>query len=248
MDDPDDALEIELTRTAMVPQVDEEGRPRHFAPFGAHRDPCSVCTSRCCRWTVRASVADVVLFCVALSVPYWAGFRLIRAYDPKAFRLDDPPRYWTGDDARPGDLRAEFVLLRNADGACAHLMDLGGHFRCGVYDARPSACRLYPVSWTSKTRKGAPPMVLCPAPFAVGPQRASDFRRDIARSIRGWEIHEAIHTEWEQADLGLDGRRTEDRLAGFVLSRAADRLGVSVDGVLDGRTGQERMMEAMRFR
>ena len=244
MTDADDELEIKLTQHALVPLVDADGQPRQFAPFGAHPDACSVCPSRCCRGTVRASVADVVRFCTALKVPYRAAFTLVWSANGTGFILDEAPAEWAIDDVDVRPIRADFALRQDANGQCAHLTDLGGHFRCSVYDARPSACRLYPISWSSKDRIGGPPMVFCPVPYAVTPTMEADVRREIAWSIRGRTLHDTLAEEWENEDV--DGPRTPETMTRFVLTRAAERLGESPELLFDDRTSTERMHAAVR--
>ena len=76
-------------------------------------------------------------------------------------------------------------ILEGARGA-------GGTERCGVYGARPSLCRVYPMSWSSDVAKGNPGMILCPVPYAVTVADERQFIADIVRSIEEWGRHDEL--------------------------------------------------------
>ena len=77
--------------------------------------------------------------------------------------------------------RAEIQLKRSEDGACHALVRLGGYERCGVYAARPSLCRLYPMTWTSDVAQGGPEAVLCPIPYGFTEADERNFVREAER-------------------------------------------------------------------
>lgn len=226
----EDPHQIRLLPQAMTPLCDEAGAPRGFAPWKPVIDACSLCPARCCRMTVRCSVADVVRYCKVLDVPWQAGFRLVPGEGPQTFDVA------TADGVRA----VEFALHQAPGGDCANLVEHHGYWRCGAYDARPTPCRLYPVSYDAATRKGGAG-VLCLVPYGVTPEREAALKAEIARSIEGWTEHQRIADAWR----AVVGPRTEAAMAQFVLTEAAKAFGADASRLLASDSPQERLRQQM---
>jgi Fe-S-cluster containining protein len=222
---------LRILRNAMVPLVDEHGKARHFGPYKPTLDACKICPARCCRYTVKVSIVDAVEFCVTLGLPFFAGLQLVMSEKERSFRVDHDaqvfqnvdPDYWQGS--------AEIALKRREDGACAHLLDIGGFERCGVYSARPSTCRLYPIVWESEEARGGPAVISCPVAYAVTPKMEEAFYFDAEQSIERWKIHDEILRAWHE-------RSEDESLWGvldfleFAVPLAASHLGIEAADVL----------------
>ena len=230
---------VRILRNAMTPLCDEHGRPLHFGPYKPVVDACSVCPARCCRLTVKVSVPDALHFCATLSLPFFAGLRIIPSTSPRAFKVDRDPILHAGEEAWPGT--AEIALKRRDDGGCGFLIDIGGFERCGVYSARPSTCRLYPMTWTSDSCEGSPPLVMCPVPYAVTPEAERIFVEDANRSIEHWSMHEAIIEAWH----AREGEHSVDAFLRFAIGTAAERMGIDASRVLDRASPFERLHSGM---
>ena len=74
----------------------------------------------------------------------------------------------------------------------------------------------------------------------------SDFYRDAAESIENWQLHDELLEEWETSSEN-DFPRDALTFLNFVLSRAAERRGVELEGVLDAGTPFERLAQAMKY-
>ena len=220
-DSSDNPNQIRLLRHAMVPLATEDGARRQFGPYEPIINACEVCPARCCHWTVRCSIADVVRYLGTLALPYRSGFTFIRGDSDESWPVDVAPD--DSADAIDPTQAVDFVLHRRDDGSCANLVDHGGHLRCSVYAARPTTCRLYPVSWESKERQGGGQVIFCPVPYGVTPSRETQLRADIEWSLEGWKLHREILEEYRAASF--DEPRTADHVARFAIPRAAERLG-----------------------
>ena len=228
----DDKPSIRLLRHAMTPLCDDLGKPRAFAPWKPVVNACSLCPARCCRMTVRASVADVIRFCRTLDIPWSAGFRLLLGESEAAFEVETPD----------GPRHLAFALHQDAHGDCANLVNRAGHYRCGAYEARPSACRLYPVAYEAGERRGGADYVLCMVPYGVTEQRERDLKVEIAASIDGWAQHRRIAEAWR----AHDGPKDEGSMVRFVLSAAAQEAGMSTETLLTEATPEVRLHALMR--
>ncbi|MBK6683116.1 MAG: YkgJ family cysteine cluster protein [Deltaproteobacteria bacterium] len=233
---------VELLRHAMTPRTDAEGRPlTKILPYLPIKDPCQLCPAKCCKLVVKVSVPDAVHYCRTLGVPFFAGLTLAASTDEKrGFLLDRDPRVVAPEAAWPG--RGEIQLRRRENGYCQGLVEVGGYERCGVYGARPTFCRTYPVSWTAETVQGGPPAILCPVPYALPPDVEANFKADIERQIDLWALHDRLVLEWNQAS---DQPRTIEAWLPFVLGRAGAELGVAVDPIITEGDGSQRLYEAM---
>ena len=228
----DDPHQIRLLPTAMTPLATEAGAHRRLGPYRPHLDACALCPARCCRMTVRCSVADVVRFCHVLQLPWQAGFRLIPGNSPESI----PAR---GAD---GVVDLDFALHQKSNGDCANLVEHRGYWRCGAYAARPSPCRMYPVSYDAATRRGGTPFVQCPVPWAITPEVEARLRIDIATSIEGWALHQQVRRAWVEAGADQDGAA----MARFVLARAQQALGLEGPARLEEAPPEARLVTAMR--
>lgn len=232
MSEGDDPQRVRILPQAMTPFCEEDGTPRRFAPWKPVVDACSLCPARCCRMTVRCSVADVVRYCRVLDVPWQAGFRLVPGEGPQTF-----------DVAVEGGLRPmEFALLQKEGGDCANLVDHRGYWRCGAYEARPSPCRLYPVAYDAEARRGGASYVLCMVPYGITPSREEELEAEIGRSIDGWAEHQRIADAWREEV----GPKTERAMVQFVLTRAAQRFDFDADRLLATDTPDARLHVLMR--
>ena len=237
---------LKIIRNAMVPLLDEHGKPRGFGPYNGVVGACNICPARCCRYTVKVSIPDALRFCKVLGVPFFAGLNLVASDSVRAFTVSYDSRLFP--DVSEDDFcgKAEIALNRREDGGCSHLVEIGGYERCGVYSARPSTCRLYPVVWESEVARGGPPIISCPVAYGMTPKMEADFYRDASESIENWQLHDELVERWEMSSED-EFPRDAMTFLNFVLSRAAERSGIELAGVLDHGTPFERMAEAMMF-
>lgn len=123
------------------------------------------------------------------------------------FRLDGGARHWL------------IYLRRHAGGACRFLVGPDGAQRCGVYAARPGACRTYPAA-LDDGRPIFSAHAICPperaaawsARLATGDRAALDdlaARERYAMALERWNLEVVGHT------------RTVDELIAF-MSAALD--------------------------
>ncbi len=209
---------------AMTPKVDAQGKLKHYSRFTPVDRACELCPARCCHLTVHVSLPEVLRFCSVLEVPFHAAFWFVPGEGPRSFELD------AKNDRRAGRYREEWpgrgsiALRRLESGACQYLVDVGGFLRCGAYELRPATCKLYPLSWETETARGGPPVVLCPIPYMVTPERERRFKRDVAKALEDWAIHEEILALWHARDSEAS-RRPDDFLR-FVLPLAGERLSI----------------------
>ena len=232
----------------MVPLVDEQGNPRTFSPYKGVVGACNLCPARCCRYMVKVSIPDALRFCRVLGLPFFAGLRLVASDSERAFRVDYDSRLFPEFDEANYGGKAEIALIQRDDGGCSHLVGIGGYERCGVYAARPSTCRLYPVVWESDVAQGGPPVISCPVAYGMTPAMEDDFYRDAKESIENWQLHDELLREWE-AESERDDESSTDALTflRFVFTKAAERLGVELKEALDLGTPFERLADAMRY-
>jgi Fe-S-cluster containining protein len=235
---------IQLLKSAMAPLVEDDGKPRFKGPLpylpvlGA----CELCPGRCCRLNVKVSLLDAIHYCHTLGLPFFAGLTFVPS-DHKAHaftiardpRINPEPEGWIGT--------AEIQLRRKADGSCHALASIGGYDRCGVYAARPSLCRLYPMSWTSDVAKGNPGMILCPVPYGVTEREERQFLEDIEVSIERWEQHDDIVIAWHRESQPEE--RTVERFLAFAIPRAAAIAGVPYEKILAQGSPEQRLFAAM---
>ena len=132
-----------------------------------------------------------------LGLPFFAGLRLVASDSERAFRVDYDSRLFPEFDEANYGGKAEIALIQREDGGCSHLVGIGGYERCGVYAARPSTCRLYPVVWESDVAQGGPPVISCPVAYGMTPAMEDDFYRDAKESIENWQLHDELLREWE---------------------------------------------------
>ena len=78
------------------------------------------------------------------------------------------------------------------------------------------------------------------------PKMEADFYRDASESIENWQLHDELVERWEMSSED-EFPRDAMTFLNFVLSRAAERSGIELAGVLDHGTPFERMAEAMMF-
>jgi Fe-S-cluster containining protein len=240
-------LEVQIKNMAMTPLLDGEGEKLlKIQPYVPVENPCRFCPGKCCRMAVKTSLPDVVRFLSVMGVPFLSAFQIVPGiHEENSFLMDDDPRFREEGDGWPG--RAEIELRRNpGDGSCAYLKSLGGFDRCSVYDVRPSACRLYPLSWQSELsgRKGGPGMVVCPVPYAVSETTQMRAAADVEASIDGWMLHERTVSAWNAESREL---RSLDEFLAFALPYVASQTGMPTDGLLDNRSSEERLRDAQIY-
>ncbi|MBI4818134.1 MAG: YkgJ family cysteine cluster protein [Deltaproteobacteria bacterium] len=225
----------------MTPLSTPEGAAVSPTPHRPVLNACSMCPGFCCRrHEVHLTVADALRFCSTLDLPFFAALRFVASErDEGAFLLDVDPRR---DDPRPWTGKVELSLKRTPEGNCIVFHDLAGYGRCGAYAARPSICRLYPLSWTAERAKGGPVMVLCPVPYAVTPSVEAEFYAEAATAIDYWELQKELVTSWERDSE--PGRRTGRLLLEYVVPIAAARTGIDPRSMLDRRDADQRVLAA----
>ena len=232
---------VRLLHQAFVPRIDESGRPRSkLGHPDAITGPCRICPARCCSMVVRLALPEGIHLSRTLQVPFFSALTLVASDHPyHAFRLDPDPR-WVANDG-PWSGRAELALRRREDGSCHALVEIGGYLRCGIYAARPSFCRTYPVKWTSDVAEGGPVRVVCPIPYGVSDAEALLLEQEIERSIEGWELHDDVVDVWNRGP----GPFTAEAFVAFAVPRVAREMGIEVPDALVYGTPTERLDEAM---
>lgn len=228
----------------MTPLVNDDGSPRSKipTPYLPVLNACTICPGRCCRLNVKLSLRDAVHYCHTLGVPFFSGLTLTPStHEAHAFSIARDPRI--NPDARGWTGTVEIQLRRKEDGSCHALVNVGGYDRCGVYAARPSICRLYPMAWSSDVAKGNPGMILCPVAYGVTEAEERKFLSDIEASIEGWEEHDDLVIEWHETTKPEE--RTVERFLNFAIPKAAASLGVPWENILARGTPEERLFKAM---
>ncbi len=232
---------LKILRNHMVPWTDEDGAPERGGPYKPVASACELCPAQCCRYGVRVSIPDALRYCSVLGVPFGAGLTISPSDGPRSFRVEHDPKLNPDVEEWPGT--ADIMLRRRADGSCGMLVDVGGFDRCGAYDARPSTCRLYPVTWTSDVAEGGPPMVSCPVPYGFSPSMRETFYRDAVESVERWALHDRLVAEWHEHEP--EEVRTLQAFLHFVFPRAAEALGTDLGRILDPGGPGERLQAAM---
>ena len=113
-------------------------------------NPCNRCAAPCCRqYYVSIDAYDVYRIVTGLKVPA-SDFAMLRwsAQPGPDFRI-------ILDGGAPVEQRAFFGLALGKvpdpdprfEERCVFLMSVGGEGRCGIYEHRPSVCRVYPTSF-----------------------------------------------------------------------------------------------------
>lgn len=168
--------------------------------------PCDGCHGRCCiEHRVPVDAFDVVRLGRARAGSWQELVELERVDHPLyfGFRLDGGSgAHWL------------FYLRRHASGACRFLVGPDGAQRCGVYEARPGACRTYPAALDD----GRPMLsahAICP------PERAAGWRVRFAAGDRtaldDLALRERYAEALERWNLGVVGHtRTVDELLAFM--------------------------------
>ena len=234
---------VKLQSSAYVPKVGPDGKPlSRIAPYLPVLGACQLCPSRCCRLNVKVSLPDAVHYCTTIGVPFFAGLTFVPSdHRTHSFQIERDPRIVPAENGWAG--RAEIQLKRQEDGACHALLRLGGYERCGVYDARPSLCRLYPMTWTSEVAQGGPEAVLCPIPYGFTEEDEASFIREAETSIERWEIHDDVVMAWHQHAPSRG--RTIRAFLEFAIPLAAERMGVDPSGILAEGWPEQRLYEQM---
>lgn len=235
---------LKILKNPYAPLANDDGTPRSPgpAPYLPVLGACNLCPARCCRLNVKVSLGDAIHYCTTLGVPFFAGLTLMPStHATYAFRVERDVR--VNPDAEGWLGTVEIQLRRTSDGSCRGLIAVGGYERCGVYSARPSLCRMYPMSWTSDVAKGNPGMLLCPVPYGVTEAEERAFLKVAETSIERWEAHEDVVAEWH-ASTPPEGRTVEAFLL-FAIPRTAELLGMSHEGVLARGAPHQRLQAAM---
>jgi Fe-S-cluster containining protein len=234
---------VKLQSSAYVPKVGPDGQPiSKIAPYLPVLGACQLCPSRCCRLNVKVSLPDAIHYCKTLGVPFFAGMTFVPSdHRAHSFEIERDPRVVPAENGWQG--RAEIQLRRADDGACHALVRMAGYERCGVYDARPSLCRLYPMTWTSDVAQGGPEAILCPIPYGFTDADEQKLIRDAELSIERWEIHDDVVAAWHQHQPSAG--RTLRAFLEFAIPLAAERMGVDPSGVLAEGWPEQRLYDQM---
>ncbi len=167
------------------------------ASFGG----CAACAGECCRrYLVPLTATDVRSIAaatalhprefvdlreIALGVP---GFRLVGGGPELHLVLDK--RYAGQDAAATGS-------------PCIFLMELpNGKARCGIYAARPSACRTFPTTLVHGTAAVRPNIPCGQAAWNVGVMDLPRFRRDLKAQRVAWQSHAGLAADWNAMASG----------------------------------------------
>ncbi|MBK8014275.1 MAG: YkgJ family cysteine cluster protein [Deltaproteobacteria bacterium] len=234
---------LRLINTAYTPLLDEAGVPvSRIQPFRPVVQPCRLCPARCCRMRVVVSLWDAVRYASRLNIPLLAGITVgSSTHQTRGFRVARDARfaelneYWSG----PAELR-----LRSSEaGVCLGVVRLNGYERCGVYDARPSACRTYPLSWMTDTRQGGVELIRCPLPYGVTVSEGSQILQDIREGLDGWALHETIVEAWH-GHAG-DTLPSIEAFLEFAVPRVAGPMGIDAAPLLEHRAPEARLRDAM---
>jgi Fe-S-cluster containining protein len=235
---------IKLLRSAMTPLVADDGSPRVKGPLPnlPVLNACSLCPGRCCRLSIKLSLRDAVHYCHTLSVPFFSGLTFVpSAHATHAFAIERDPRINPTPEGWIGTV--EIQLRRKEDGSCQGLLSLGGYDRCGVYAARPSSCRLYPISWSSDVADANPGMVLCPVPYGVTEAEEQQFLRDAESWIEGWKEHDAIVAEWHKTTKPEE--RTAEKFLEYAIPKTAALMNLPWANILARGTPEQRLFQSM---
>ena len=159
----------------------------------ANESPCFGCTTPCCfEYVVPVNGHDLWRLVRDLSLP-WSELVTVRKTPgdwAESFALDE------------GNDRFAFLLPKRPGGACALVVSLGAHHRCGVHASRPLACRVYPLhsAWRAPTGVDFAPHALCPPPqrarFAALKGALAD---DLLDQLGERALYLRVVARWEQA-------------------------------------------------
>ncbi len=232
-----DEASLEVLSNAFAPRTDDEGKPlSRIQPYPPMVNPCQICPARCCHTTVKLSLPDALHFCSTLALPFFTSISIVASTEnSRSFRLDRDDRFVDPQDGWAG--WAELCLRRDQNGACRSLVKIDGYYRCGVYAARPAACRMYPLSYKYEGSVGGPDAIMCPVPYAVTPSQESQLLEVVQSSEKGWGIHEQAVAAWNQEE------RSERSLESFlksVLPLVAGLTGHDLSPILTQGTAEQR--------
>lgn len=241
---PSSKSKFKIQMHAMTPQVDAKGKLKHYSRFTPVDRACELCPARCCHLTVHVSLPEVLRLCSVLEVPFHAACGFVPGEGARSFAIDakGDPRAGRHREEWPG--RGVIAFRRLETGACQYLVDIGGFWRCGIYELRPGTCRLYPLSWETEEVRGGPPVVLCPIPYVVTPERERRMKRDVSQALEDWAVHEEIVAAWEARPL--DAPRRPDDFLQFALTAAGERLSIDPARALEARDAGSLLLGAMQ--
>lgn len=155
-----------------------------------HANPCELCTGACCQeLAVLVNILDIARIQRALQIP-------VRDFVVRY--IDEDPR----EKPFVFPLRGQPVALAlrppaGRSSGCSFLMQIGPHRRCGIYEIRPTICRIYPFT-ENKGRIQHKRGVLCPRRFDMQRLGPEAIRREIRRYQREWQKHAEFVEEWAQ--------------------------------------------------
>lgn len=174
--------------------------------------PCEGCHGHCCaEHRVPIDGFDLVRLWRAVGGAWRDLVDLECRRNPLSFgfRLDAGPEHWS------------LYLRRHDDGACRFLVGPAGAQRCGVYTARPAACRAYPAALADD------------GPFVSGhavcpPERLAAWVALVARGAAVDDLYDDVADRalWARAlarwDLAvLEAPRSADDFVAWIGSVAA---------------------------
>jgi Fe-S-cluster containining protein len=155
--------------------------------------PCFGCPTACCfEYVVPINGHDLWRLTRALAVP-WSALVSVRT---------TPDDWGESFTLHRGGARHSLLLRKRAGGGCALLMTVGQDHRCGVHEARPLACRVYPLhsAWRAPTGVDFLSHALCPPPQRA---RFEAQKGQLADSVVA-ELHERtlylrVVARWDEA-------------------------------------------------
>lgn len=187
--------------------------------------PCDACAADCCRQTyVVLSPREAVAMARALRVDLLEIVELrLRDREEGAFRFRAG-----GDPADQRRWRLELRKVPGADGGprCVFLLELGKVGRCGVYEHRPTECRLYPTVLEGEEVALRRHLPYCPprswkldqidVPRNALLHRREEAQREADRALED-EWNARLEEDWRSGSAR--GAPTERELCAFLLSR-----------------------------
>jgi Fe-S-cluster containining protein len=211
--------------------------------------PCDGCDARCCwSYTVYVTGADVFRIAGAMGL------------EPAEFLayVAQGERSATGFLLEPGGPTFELALKTVSNGdprrPCLFLRvdEATGAGRCGIYPARPAACRRFPAIPREGGGVAVRPIIVCPEGAWDGyPIDRLSWRVALLREQREVDLYAVVVGEWNARVEAANGHgpHTVERFLEHVcdayawITRMRHALGPGEDG---GGTLLERMREALR--
>jgi Fe-S-cluster containining protein len=186
---------------------------------GFSTNPCARCDARCCAMRPVISAVEAALVARHLSRPLMDVVRLVRWY-PSAGTLLAWPFKLDVD----GETARHTFTFRQRDGRCA-LLDTAlfdGRGGCGVYEARPSNCRLFPFDLEDERgRVRVGHTAHCPTQWLQDDDTRAGAARDLARYREMRAVDLAAMRLWNKGKR----ERSVERFSTWLTETVAPQLG-----------------------